>query len=126
MDENISNQQLNDTKTDTGLHQSHQSVVEPQPQTNPQPPLAVDQSSGKKPFAKMIPFFILGLLFLGLVVFLLSKFVFKNDDDIGSGPITLTYWGLWEPESVIQGAIAEFEKENPNIKIDYRKNSKTD
>ena len=33
--------------------------------------------------------------------------------------VTLTYWGLWEPPSVIQPLIDEFEAANPNIKIEY-------
>lgn len=36
---------------------------------------------------------------------------------------TLTYWGLWEDAAVIQGVISEFEAKNPNIKIQYIKNS---
>jgi ABC-type glycerol-3-phosphate transport system substrate-binding protein len=33
--------------------------------------------------------------------------------------VTLTYWGLWEPPSVMQPVIDEFEAANPNIKIAY-------
>lgn len=32
---------------------------------------------------------------------------------------TVTYWSLWEPESVMRPLISEFETANPNIKIDY-------
>lgn len=35
--------------------------------------------------------------------------------------VTLTYWGLWENEAVMQGVIADFEAENPKIKIEYSK-----
>jgi Zn-dependent M28 family amino/carboxypeptidase len=38
-----------------------------------------------------------------------------------SEPVTLTYWGLWEDESVINSIIADFETENPNIKVEYKK-----
>ncbi len=41
-------------------------------------------------------------------------------------PVTLTYWGLWEPAGVVQGAIAEFEKSHPGIKINYRLSDPTD
>ncbi len=34
-------------------------------------------------------------------------------------PITLTYWGLWEPSSVMQPVIDEFEAANPGINIEY-------
>jgi multiple sugar transport system substrate-binding protein len=38
--------------------------------------------------------------------------------------VNLTYWGLWEDESVMNGVIADFESKNPNIKITYKKNLK--
>jgi len=37
--------------------------------------------------------------------------------------VILTYWGLWEPEGAIKPIIAEFEAKNPNIKIQYSKQS---
>ncbi len=40
-----------------------------------------------------------------------------------SKQVTLTYWGLWENEAVIQPAIAAFEAKNPKIKIQYVKQS---
>jgi len=33
--------------------------------------------------------------------------------------VTLTYWGLWEPPSVMQPLIDEFEATNPGINIEY-------
>lgn len=35
------------------------------------------------------------------------------------GQVELTYWGLWEPPSVVQPLIDEFEDQNPNIKVLY-------
>lgn len=32
---------------------------------------------------------------------------------------SLLFWGLWEPESVMQPLIDEYESQNPNIKIEY-------
>jgi multiple sugar transport system substrate-binding protein len=37
-----------------------------------------------------------------------------------SKEITLTYWGLWEPDNIMSPLFQEFEALNPNIKIDYR------
>jgi multiple sugar transport system substrate-binding protein len=37
--------------------------------------------------------------------------------------ITLTYWGLWENDDIIKPAITDFEAKNPNIKIQYVKQS---
>lgn len=36
-----------------------------------------------------------------------------------SGEITLNYWGLWEPSSVMDKTIKDFEAANPGVKIAY-------
>lgn len=38
-------------------------------------------------------------------------------------PITLTYWGLWEDDNLIKPIIAEYQKQNPKITINYEKKS---
>ncbi len=40
-----------------------------------------------------------------------------------SGPITLTYWGLWEEDNLIKPLILEYQKQNPKIIINYVKQS---
>ncbi len=37
--------------------------------------------------------------------------------------VTINYWGLWENDSVTRQFIAEFEKENPNITVQYTQES---
>lgn len=39
------------------------------------------------------------------------------------GPVTLTYWGLWEPESVYTAVIADYKRTHPNVTIKYVKQS---
>lgn len=39
------------------------------------------------------------------------------------GPITLTYWGLWEDDNLIKPVIAQYQKQNPNIVINYERKS---
>lgn len=39
------------------------------------------------------------------------------------GPITLTYWGLWEDDNLIKPVILEYQKEHPNIIINYEHKS---
>lgn len=68
------------------------------------------------PFRNIIPIVIaiaaiVILIVLGFAV--LPKFFKKAE------PVTLNYWGLWEPSSVMQGVIADYEAANPNIKINY-------
>lgn len=87
-------------------------------------PIRATPASSKKPFIR----YLIIILIVALVFFLIFKFILplfnKNKDN--SEPITLNYWGLWEDSSVLQGIISDFEKQNPNIKINYRKNDKTD
>lgn len=37
--------------------------------------------------------------------------------------VTINYWGLWENDSVTRGLIAEFEKLNPDITVQYTQQS---
>lgn len=39
------------------------------------------------------------------------------------GPINLTYWGLWEDESLIRPIIAAYKKINPNVTVNYVRQS---
>ncbi len=77
-------------------------------------------SSAEKPPWLFIALALVIILIIGLVIIFLTKGKKKTE------PITLTYWGLWEPESVVQGMIADWEKDNPNIKVQYIKQDKND
>ena len=39
------------------------------------------------------------------------------------GPVTLTYWGLWEDENLVKGVIDAYQKQNPGVLINYVKQS---
>lgn len=39
------------------------------------------------------------------------------------GPVTLTYWGLWEEDNLIKPVIAEYQKQNPDVIINYERKS---
>jgi len=88
-----------------------------EPSYSQQAPPLTPEEKPKKNFLKSF-FPILGGIFLVLLVgfgiwkFLLTK-VQKPKE------VTLTYWGLWEPEQVMNGIIAEWEKDHPQIKIKY-------
>lgn len=47
--------------------------------------------------------------------------LFKQQKD--EGPVTLTYWGLWEDDNLIKPAILEYQKQHPNIIINYERKS---
>ncbi len=90
------------------------STASPTPAPIPSSPAATVVQAG--PFRNLVPILIglgalLLLVVLGLVI--VPKF-FKK-----AAPVTLNYWGLWEPSSVVQSVIAEYEAAHPNIKISY-------
>lgn len=58
-----------------------------------------------------------------VVVLLVFSFVFSVvipliTKNVG-GKVTLTYWGLWEDSKTMQTIISDFERQNPNITINY-------
>src|SRR3989338_132964 len=40
-----------------------------------------------------------------------------------SGPVTLTYWGLWEDDNLIKPVIVAYQSQHPNIIINYERKS---
>lgn len=65
---------------------------------------------------------IVGIIFLiaviGIVLFYLTK-KGVNNGNTQSEQITLTYWGLWEPEGVMESLFERYESEHKNIKVIY-------
>jgi len=93
-----------------------------QPLTSGQPTANTSIIVPKKKDKKKLIFIILGIVILFVVgIFILFSVLKKNT---ATSQVTLTYWGLWEDENVMNGIIADFEKENPNIKINYKKKTK--
>lgn len=103
-------------------------------EASPPPPSYQPPDSVKPPIVKPSPLKIIlpliaGVLVIGLIVFAVSKlFGTKSPSKPASGgqTITLTYYGLWEPSSVMKPVIDEFEKQNPGIKISYQLQSPQD
>lgn len=63
---------------------------------------------------------LLGLAVVVLLFFLFFKII-PGLFNKSSKQVTLTYWGLWEDVPTMQGIISDFERQNPNIKINYSK-----
>ena len=57
-----------------------------------------------------------GAFFLLLFIIILALPKHKTVTDV-----TLQWWGLWEDENVVHAIIADFEKQNPHIKVEYVK-----
>lgn len=68
--------------------------------------------------------FIILIIFLGLAIPFLFWMIKDNLPAEKEGPTTLTYWGFWE-ESLIKPLISKYESENPQVKINYVKQSLT-
>lgn len=72
-------------------------------------------------FKKYLKWIVAGGIILLLI--LLFGFLRKNNKLPMTGKVELNYWGIWEESGVMEGVIADFEAKNPNIKINYKKNS---
>lgn len=63
----------------------------------------------------------LGLIFIiafsFLIFLLIGPRFFKQKPE----KIILTYWGLWEDSHTMQAVLSDFERENPNISVQYVK-----
>ena len=74
---------------------------------------------------KFLVIILSALLVLGLAVGIL--YLFREKIPFlapilapGREEITLTYWGLFEPEEVIEPLIAKYQEEHPNVTINYQ------
>ena len=113
--------------------------VKSAPQTQaPAAPAQPKQPKGKKKIS--LPIMIAGGVALILILVLVISQVFGGNnkeettstvkEDPGlvetAEPVSLTYWGLWEDSQIISEVINDFEEKNPNVTIDYRKQSHLD
>lgn len=115
----------------SGVVQPQGAVVEPeQPQQVPggqmyetQTQMPQDETSG---FPLKTVLIVLGtLVLLGILGFAVKTFLLKPPVPVQTN-ITLTYWGLWEDSSNIEGLIKEYESTHKNVTVNYVKQSKED
>jgi len=99
----------------------------PPANSNPKVNMATNGSMPKKGFSKkilLIPILIIALLggaFLVWKLFLSDLAGFG-----GSRSVTLTWWGLWEDETIVEPVIADYEASHPGVEINYEAQSKED
>lgn len=94
------------------------------PESTPSPQESKAPSAPPPPILGRFPGILKILLSIGALVivgFLIITFVFPLFSRKNSGPVTLTYWGLWEDPAVMKVLIAEFERKNPTISVTYAK-----
>lgn len=85
------------------------------------PPEPSPSSFFARPLWQKILPLVIGLFVLLFLFFLFFRF-FKSPAE-KENLVTLTYWGLWEEEQVIAPLVADFEKNHPQTKINYQKQS---
>lgn len=82
--------------------------------------IAPSMSTGGSPFGKILKI-IIGVLLVVILALVVITVVLPKIQDIGEKEVILTYWGLWENENVMKGVIADFQRQNPKIKVMYEK-----
>ncbi len=98
------------------------------PTASPPPQPLSPQKSLFRFLPVIFGFLIFGFLIFGIVKFVIpkntSRSLSKSSSANKSKPsLTLTYWGLWEPQSVFEPIIADYERQHPGIKIIYKMQS---
>lgn len=63
-------------------------------------------------------------LLIGIVVVLVISLIFfigilPHLGGGNSGKVTLTYWGVWEDKAIMQPIIDDFQRQNPNVTVNY-------
>jgi len=87
----------------------------------------VTEEPGKKGIntKKFLPFLLVLIIFVALIG-VGYKLILPRLMKTTSQEITLTYWGLWEPETIYNSVISEYQQAHPNIKIEYVQHSPKD
>ncbi len=100
----------------------------PSPEPTPTAPVPATLPTQGSPL-RFLPFVVLGLGILGLIIFLVTRFllpVLSSSRGSQAKQTTLIYHGLWESSQVMQPVLDEFEKQNPDIKVNYSMQSHVD
>ncbi|MGH7245388.1 MAG: extracellular solute-binding protein [Candidatus Levyibacteriota bacterium] len=86
--------------------------------TPPKPSVTKEPKNGGFHIPNIIK--IIGGVVIAIILAIVFMSIFlKGGSKNGNGKVTLTYWGLWEDNNVMQSVIADFERQNPNITVDY-------
>lgn len=89
------------------------------PVTNAPP---VEVPKPKRKFSKL--FIALGLLVLLVIISAVALLFANKNKSTNSGAVT--WWGLWEDQSIVAPLISSYEASHPGVKINYVSQSKED
>lgn len=95
-------------------------------------PPAGSTSQPRKSVFRFLPFLLLGALVVGLLGF--GAYWYMNlrggstNSPTGSTTPkkTIVYWGLWEPNTVVEQVLSDFEQANPEYNVEYVQQSYKD
>lgn len=93
------------------------SVAPPPPQAAPVAPAVTPPKRG----SKGILILLLLIVFLGGLAAVLIPRLMNT-----SATVTLTWWGLWEDQTIVAPLIAEYQKAHPNVTVNYVPQAKED
>lgn len=117
-------------------------TLPPQKGGAPVPPPASPQFATKRsPLLKFLPWIVGALVLLVVGVLVVPRLLTPQETttpapstqsgkpDAATPPTqaaTLEYWGLWEPQEVMEEVLKDFERENPGVQVRYTKQSHRD
>ena len=103
-----------------------------QPEGAPVSPPPIEELSPVSPWSsilerlkKVLPV-LLAVFVILVLASLVIRFLRSRRDILPGREATLTYWGLWEPASTMETVIADYQKDHPDIKIEYLQQSPQD
>lgn len=85
----------------------------------PAPPIPQDHDDGHS-IKKILIIVLVLVLGLAMVVGIIAVLA-RGDDEEKSDKSVISYWGINEDPEYMKSVIADFEKENPSIKVNYEK-----
>ncbi|HJX45631.1 MAG TPA: extracellular solute-binding protein [Patescibacteria group bacterium] len=117
------NQNINPANPSNTVYRQPPVVEKSTPGANPVPSKMVVRTSPRRKFPAIV--IIIPILLIVLVgVYFLAKNLLPGLKK--SGEISITWWGLWEDESVVDSLIKEYQGKNPNVSVKYVRQSPQD
>lgn len=105
-----------------------QAVPKPQQQpvqnlNQPVSPPSYDEVEKKPSRLKKILTIFISFMVIIVFIAIMGYVIFGNSKNspASSGKVTITYWGLFEDSKTMEQIISDFEKQNPNIHVEYSK-----
>ncbi|MDP3994828.1 MAG: extracellular solute-binding protein [bacterium] len=95
-------------------------------QTQPQVQVNTPAEAPQPPVKRRFPVKLFAIAGAIVLLAVASFALFKTFSKKTMSPAEITWWGLWEDDSVVSSLISEYEKANPKIKIKYVNQSKQD